>query len=77
VTEKEYDRFLFLKLERSGLESSISKIIKLFSVKMSQEHCKRAKVSIPFYNYNCPVISVAEEKDSAKFYFYIFTNGKC
>ena len=75
--EKEYDRFIFVKIDRAGLDDSIKSLSKLFSVKLSTDKCKRAKVQIPFYHFSCPVISVAEEKDLTKFYFYIFTNGKC
>lgn len=75
--DKEYDRFLFVNIERTGLTDSIHKLNKLFSVKLSTDHCRKAKVSIPFYHFNCPIISVAEEKDSTKFYFYILANGKC
>ena len=45
---------------------------------MCQDNIVRAQVKIPFYHLNCPVVSVLEEKeDSAKFYFYVYSNGKC
>lgn len=76
--EKEYDRFIFLKLDYAVNSTLPDRLYKLFSVKLSQENTVRAQVKIPFYHMNCPVLSVLEEKeDSTKFYFYIYSNGKC
>lgn len=75
--EKEYDRFLVVSVDRDMQTENIFRLTKIFSVKMQSGHCKKAKVSIPFYHFNCPVISVVEEKDMTRFYFYIYSNGKC
>lgn len=76
--EKEYDRFIFLKIDKDESGTTPERIFKLFSVKMSQDSIVRAQVKIPFYHMNCPVLSVLEEKeDSTKYYFYVYSGGKC